>query len=102
MSQYGAYVYCWTDVKTKRLYIGKHKGSLDDGYICSSKYFLSEYKKRPEEFIRTIIATEKNPKAVSVEYNGIKFETMKELKDQFGFTMRKIRNMIASGEVKRV
>ena len=203
MSQPEAFVYCWTDVKTNKLYIGKHRGSVDDGYVCSSKYFLSEYKKRPDEFIRTIIAVGnesdmisletailksenarlsetyynmhnnngpglftlkghaestklklskiakgrsrsissrlkqkesvtgeknpffgrnhtdenrkkmsekkqgiydggKNPKAVKVEYDGLIFGTMKELKDGYGFTMRKIRKMIVSGEVRKV
>ena len=51
-----AFVYCWTDNKTNKLYIGSHKGSIDDGYICSSKYMLEEYKKRPNDFTRQIIA----------------------------------------------
>jgi hypothetical protein len=51
-----AFVYCWTDKKTNMLYVGSHKGSIDDGYICSSKYMLEEYNKRPEDFSRQIIA----------------------------------------------
>jgi len=51
-----AFVYCWTDYKTKKLYVGSHKGSLDDGYVCSSKYMLQEYKSRPQDFTRQIIA----------------------------------------------
>lgn len=50
------FVYCWTDIKTNVLYVGPHKGSANDGYICSSKYMLEEYKKRPEDFSRQIIA----------------------------------------------
>jgi len=38
------------------LYVGIHKGSHDDGYICSSKTMLEEYKKRPQDFTRQIIA----------------------------------------------
>lgn len=38
------------------LYVGSHKGSTDDGYICSSKYMLEEYNKRPEDFSRQIVA----------------------------------------------
>lgn len=52
-----AFVYCWTDLKTNKLYIGSHKGTIDDGYICSSKYMMEEYKKRPEDFTRQIIQT---------------------------------------------
>lgn len=51
-----AFVYCWTDSKTNMLYVGSHKGSDTDSYICSSRYMLSEYKKRPSDFSRAIIA----------------------------------------------
>jgi hypothetical protein len=50
------FVYCWTDRKNNMLYVGSHKGNIEDGYICSSKYMLEEYKKRPEDFSRKIIA----------------------------------------------
>lgn len=51
-----AFVYCWTDHLKNMLYVGSHKGSTDDGYICSSKLMLEQYKKRPGDFIRQIIA----------------------------------------------
>jgi len=51
-----SFVYCWTDKKNNKLYVGSHKGSIDDGYVCSGKYMLEEYKKRPEDFTRQIIA----------------------------------------------
>jgi len=51
-----AFVYCWTDNKTGMLYIGSHKGTIDDGYICSSKPMLEEYNKRPQDFTRQIIS----------------------------------------------
>jgi len=51
-----AFVYCWTDKKNNMLYVGSHKGSADDGYVCSSKYMLKEYNKRPSDFSRQIIA----------------------------------------------
>ena len=38
------------------LYVGIHKGSQHDGYICSSKWVLEEYNKRPDDFHRQIIA----------------------------------------------
>jgi hypothetical protein len=53
-----SFVYCWTDHKKGKLYVGSHKGTADDGYICSSKYMLEEYYKRPEDFTRQIIAEE--------------------------------------------
>lgn len=52
-----AFVYCWTDHKTNKLYIGSHKGTENDGYICSSKSMLKEYNVRPTDFTRQIIAT---------------------------------------------
>lgn len=51
-----AFVYCWTDKQTNKLYIGSHKGDIDDGYICSSKTMLDEYDTRPQDFSRQIIA----------------------------------------------
>lgn len=51
-----AFVYCWTDKLTNKLYVGSHKGSINDGYICSSSYMLSEYNKRPNDFSRQIVA----------------------------------------------
>lgn len=51
-----AFVYCWTDHKTNMLYVGSHKGTTDDGYVCSSRHMMKEYKKRPSDFTRQIIA----------------------------------------------
>jgi hypothetical protein len=51
-----AFVYCWTDHKTQKLYVGYHKGSIDDGYICSSKPMLEQYDMRKKDFSREIIA----------------------------------------------
>jgi len=46
-----AFVYLWYDAGWKqtggpRYYIGKHKGTLDSGYVCSSKYMKPEWGKR--------------------------------------------------------
>lgn len=50
------FVYCWTDHETNKLYVGSHKGNPNDGYICSSKHFMEQYKERPTDFTRQIIA----------------------------------------------
>tara|TARA_R110000868_G_scaffold245518_1_gene502074 strand:+ start:97 stop:690 length:594 start_codon:yes stop_codon:yes gene_type:complete len=50
-----AFVYRWDDSLTGKIYIGYHKGSEFDGYICSGKYMLEKYKKRPNDFSRTIL-----------------------------------------------
>jgi|LakMenEpi03Aug12_release.lakeMendotaPanAssembly.Ray.scaffolds.fasta_scaffold807193_1 hypothetical protein len=52
-----AFVYCWTDHKNNKLYVGYHQGLPDDGYICSSKIMIKEYKERPLDFTRQIIAS---------------------------------------------
>jgi hypothetical protein len=52
-----AFVYCWTDWRDEKLYVGFHKGFSDDGYICSSKPMKAEYKQRPEDFTRQIVAS---------------------------------------------
>jgi len=36
-------------------YIGSHKGTPDDGYIGSGKWFMSAYTKRPKMFSREIL-----------------------------------------------
>jgi len=51
-----AFVYCWTDHLTNKLYVGWHKGTPDDGYICSSKLMKEQYNKRPSDFTRQILA----------------------------------------------
>lgn len=49
------FVYCWTDHKTHKLYVGMHKGRPDDGYISSSKHLLKEYHLRPQDFTREVL-----------------------------------------------
>ena len=51
-----AFVYCWSDNATAKVYVGVHKGTPDDGYVCSSKRMMPEYKARPQDFSRQIIA----------------------------------------------
>lgn len=51
-----SFVYIWTNLTTGKKYIGVHKGSSDDGYICSSKIMLEEYQINPSNFKREIIA----------------------------------------------
>lgn len=69
-----AFVYCWTDIQTNKLYVGWHKGSIDDGYVCSSKPMLEEYKKRPSDFKRQIIASGIAKDMVALEIAILKSE----------------------------
>lgn len=56
MDKKTVFVYCWTDMKTDMIYVGRHRGTFDDGYVTSSKHFNKEYKQRPFDFSRQIIA----------------------------------------------
>ena len=67
-----AFVYCWTDVKTNKLYIGSHKGTVNDGYVCSSKLMLQEYTKRPQDFTRQIVAEGNVDDIRKLEYKILK------------------------------
>lgn len=51
-----AFVYCWTDKRDNKFYFGYHKGKEDDGYVCSSKLMMEQYKHRSQDFVREIIA----------------------------------------------
>ena len=50
-----SFLYQWFDKTKNMFYIGVHKGTINDGYICSSKVMLEEYKKRPNDFERKIL-----------------------------------------------
>lgn len=50
-----AFLYQWYDKLTGKKYIGVHKGTPNDGYICSSKTMLEQYSIRHEDFNREII-----------------------------------------------
>jgi hypothetical protein len=64
MEKYG-FVYIWRDKKHNRYYIGCHFGTVDDGYICSSRWMRKARKRRLQDFKRRILST--------------KIKTMKEM-----------------------
>ncbi len=53
--KYNSFIYIWRNKITKQFYIGKHFGDIGDGYICSSKTMLKEYKANPSHFRRKIL-----------------------------------------------
>ncbi len=55
MEKYG-FVYIWYDRKHKRWYIGCHWGTIDDGYVCSSRWMRNAYRRRPHDFRRRILS----------------------------------------------
>jgi len=73
-----AFVYCWTDHATNKLYIGWHKGSFDDGYICSSKYMKEQYNERPSDFTRQIIASGSCKEMTSFETTLLRAENARK------------------------
>jgi hypothetical protein len=74
MRNYETFLYCWTDNLINKLYVGKHKGSIDDRYISSSKYFMEEYRKRPEDFSRQILAVGSDNDIICLETAILKSE----------------------------
>jgi hypothetical protein len=52
-----AFVYRWTNLSSGKYYIGYHKGSEDDGYICSSKsdVFWEDWNNKDNVWVRDII-----------------------------------------------
>lgn len=68
------FVYKWTDSSTGMMYIGVHKGTPDDGYVCSQPKMLKEYKDRPEDFSREILFE-------SIEYDECRKKEIELLKN---------------------
>lgn len=63
-----SFVYKWIDKGLGKYYIGAHKGTIDDGYICSSKLMLEQYRKRPFDFFREILSYHNSfPEALTEE-----------------------------------
>jgi len=50
------FIYKWTNLINGKMYIGSHKGTIDDGYIGSGKYFNHALNKYGiENFTREIL-----------------------------------------------
>jgi len=63
------YVYHWLDTATGIVYIGARRGDpVGDKYICSSPDMLDEYKKRPQDFVRSILFKGKIEKVSDYEW----------------------------------
>jgi len=67
-----SFAYCWTDIRTDKLYVGVHKDTPTDGYICSSKSMLEDYNKRPNDFVRQILAFGIYKEMLKFEYTLLK------------------------------
>jgi predicted transcriptional regulator len=53
-----SFVYCWTNHTLQKIYIGFHKGTEDDKYVCSSRseQFWSDFNNTEYKWSRQIIA----------------------------------------------
>ncbi len=51
------FTYLWIDRSRKMFYIGMHKGTTNDNYISSSRWFNGEYNYRSSDFRRKILKT---------------------------------------------
>lgn len=49
------FVYRWYDASNGKIYVGSHKGSVDDRYLGSGVLFKRAYNLRPESFFREIL-----------------------------------------------
>jgi len=78
-----AFVYSWRNIITNQLYIGWHKGDVNDGYICSSKIVLQEYKNNPTIFERYIISRGTRDQMVSLEATLLKAVDAKNNNDYY-------------------
>jgi hypothetical protein len=76
-------VYRWRDSSNGMYYIGSHRGTSDDGYICSSKYMMSAYKKRPDCFSREILYTGKD----FVELEDLMLKTLDAGNDESSYNL---------------
>lgn len=66
MQKFG-FIYLWFDKKHYRFYLGRHWGTEDDGYICSSKTMREAYRRRPSDFKRRIISKIYDKESLVVE-----------------------------------
>jgi len=65
-SQQKPFVYLWRDRLFNRYYVGYH-GGFDPNYVCSSKEMKSEYKSRPNDFKRRILAFGTKEEMIALE-----------------------------------
>jgi len=110
-NQQKPFVYLWRDRLLKRYYLGFHNGSKPT-YVCSSKPMMEEYRQRPEDFTRRILATGTQEEMAVLE-RQLLLKRKKHLKNRYynimmpkekGFpilqysdNMRKIKSIIQSG-----
>jgi len=88
-----SFVYKWINKENGMYYIGKHKGTDNDGYISSGKAFLEEYNYDPESFYREIVYRGTDRECLNMEQNLIKqsvrLDGYQKLYNQTGWALLK-------------
>lgn len=81
MEKYG-FIYIWGDKKHNKYYVGSHWGTVDDGYICSSRTMKNAYRRRPKDFKRKVVQYIKTDrkKLYEVENSWLKLAEKKKEK----------------------
>jgi hypothetical protein len=67
-----AFVYRWRETTTGRWYIGFHKGTATDGYICSSNQVKPLIQARPYDWSRKILRWGTKQQMVALEHKILK------------------------------
>ena len=67
-----SFVYRWRNQQTRMWYIGYHKGTTDDGYICSSPTVRPLIQQNPEQWRRRILRSGSRSEMVQLEHRLLK------------------------------
>ena len=67
-----SFLYLWVNRENDKKYLGKHKGTLHDSYVCSSDAMKYDFFNTPEKFIRTILAQGTDAEMSNLETTLIK------------------------------
>jgi len=67
-----SFVYRWRNSVTRQWYIGYHKGTDADGYICSSKTARPQILANPEQWQRRILRRGTKREMVALEHRLLK------------------------------
>jgi len=67
-----AFVYRWRNASTGLWYVGYHKGSESDGYICSSELARPMIQHNPDQWVRKILRRGSKQQMVASEHSILK------------------------------
>lgn len=104
MTEKYGFVYLWFDRKHKRYYIGCRWGNINDSYICSSRWMMKSYKRRPQDFKRKILSNNIQCRKLllEIEYNWLKLIRDEELgKKYYNLTNRKFQHWTTNPETRK-